>query len=72
MAIKKVLLAGGIAATLAGAGLIGALVANTSVSYAEEATDEDSGGPPGPRGAGPGRSRWPSLTGRCGGCSRDH
>ena len=54
MAIKKVMLAGAIAATLAGAGLVGALVANTSISFAEEATPDD-GGPPGPRdGGGPG------------------
>ncbi len=46
MAIKKVILAGAIAACLAGAGFVGALVASNSVSYAEEATDEDPGGPP--------------------------
>ncbi len=58
MAIKKMVLAGAIAAALAGAGLVGALVSTTSVSYAEEATDEDSVGPPGPRGGGgPGHGR---------------
>ena len=54
MAMRKWLLAGAIAASLAGAALVGALVSTTSVGFAEEVTDEDSGGPPGPRGHGPG------------------
>ena len=56
MAIKKLLLAGAIAASLAGAGLVGALVGSPSLSYAEEAADEQSGdaGTPGDRGRGPG------------------
>lgn len=40
MAIKKLMLAGAIAASLAGAATVGALVGSPSVSYAEEATDE--------------------------------
>lgn len=54
MAMKKWLLAGAIAASLAGAGLVGALVGTTSVSYAEDATHEDGGGPPGSGRGGPG------------------
>ena len=57
MAIKKLVLAGAIAASLAGAGLVGALVGSPSLSYAEEAADEQSGGDagtPGDRGRGPG------------------
>ncbi len=61
MAIKKLLLAGAIVTSLAGAGLVWALVSTTSVSFAEEATDEaatDAGRPgnhgEGGRGPGPG------------------
>jgi len=58
MSIRKLVLAGAIAAGLAGAGLVGALVGSPSVSFAQEAGNEDSGGAPGPgeggRGPGPG------------------
>lgn len=52
MAIKKLLLAGAIVTSLAGAGLVWALVSTTSASYAEEAATDEDGGRPGHPGEG--------------------
>lgn len=65
MVIKRLLLAGAIAASLAGAGVLGVLIGTPSVSYADDAADEDPGsgpqpGPPGP-GRGPGQGPPASL-----------